>query len=163
MGDSKRFNLFADIVHEHVNSEAKVADIAGGKGYLQIALRERGFNKVETWDKRTRNKKSQIRKSAINQRYSYFEYDRVEDKYEAVVAMHPDEGTDHSILFAAKHRIQAIICPCCVKPSATMFWESHKYGLWKEHLINLGRKNNMEVIERKLKMNGRNDVLIFKP
>lgn len=31
MGDSKRFNLFADIVSEHVNSEAKVADIAGGK------------------------------------------------------------------------------------------------------------------------------------
>lgn len=162
MGDSRRFNLFADIVADHVNSEAKVADIAGGKGYLQIALRERGFKKVETWDKRTRNNKTQIRKSVIDQRYSYFNQN-CEHKYDAIVAMHPDEGTDHSILFAAKHRIQAIICPCCVKPSAVAYWESHKYDLWKDHLINLGRRNNMEVIEKKLKMNGRNDVLIFKP
>lgn len=162
MGDNRRFELFAKIISKHIPKSKSLADIAGGKGYLQFALREMGYKEIETWDKRGRNKKTNIKKGAIKQRYQYFNYQTAPD-YDAVVAMHPDEGTDHSILYAAKKRIPAVICPCCIKPSAKAFWERHSYHLWVKHLIKLGEYNNMEVIRTTLPMNGRNDVLIFIP
>ncbi len=39
MGDSRRFNVFANFIKENFPKCNKIADIAGDKGYLQTALR----------------------------------------------------------------------------------------------------------------------------
>ena len=50
MGDKKRFDLFAKAISKRFPSWMRVADIAGGKGYLQLALKEQGFKDVITFD-----------------------------------------------------------------------------------------------------------------
>ena len=133
----------------------RIADVAGGKGYLRSNLEEKGFSGVETWDKRFKH-------TAGKQIYRYFDY-KTAPKYDAVIGMHPDEGTDHIIMYAGLNKVPAIICPCCVKPSAAMYWGNHKYKLWLEHLKKLAASLNLKVEEVKLKIVGRNDVLMLTP
>ena len=47
MGDPRRFSLFADVIAANFPSNLPVADVAGGKGYLQVALRQRGMTAQE--------------------------------------------------------------------------------------------------------------------
>lgn len=159
MGDSHRFDLFGKLIAENLDPEISIADVAGGKGYLQASLRQRGFKKIETWDKRLATARKVHRNGY---RFGYFDY-KTAPKYDAVVAMHPDEGTDHCIMYAGLHRVPAIICPCCVKPSAVQFWETRKYNAWLDHLIKLAEQQNLTIQQKRLSMNGRNDVLILRP
>jgi len=156
MGDSRRFDLFAQLIKKHLDKEMKIADVACGKGHLQAALYQEGFKKVTSWDKR--------KKTASNRRgyrYGYFHW-KVKEKYDAIVALHPDEATDHSILYAAKHRIPALICPCCIKWDAVPYWgNGSRFDCWVKHLIILAEKRSMVVRQTVLKMHGRNLVLII--
>lgn len=135
----------------------KIADVAGGKGYLRLALSEHGFNDVTTWDKR----KKRLKKG--NQIYRWFLYDQAPSDYDAIIGMHPDEGTDHIIMYAAKHRVPFILCPCCIKPNAVAYWGNHKYQNWLNHLENMCKRHNIETVHTILKMNGKNDVIIGRP
>lgn len=157
MGAPQRFDLMAKLAEKYLPKNIAIADVASGKGYLQSALRQLGYKNITSWDKRKRNAKN--RKGF---RYGYFDWCWEKERYDAVVAMHPDEGTDHAILYAVKHQIPAIICPCCVKPSASMYWGVRKYEPWIKHLISLA-DGHLEVQKNVLRMNGRNLVLIFKP
>lgn len=157
MGDSRRFDLFAKLINKHIPKTAKIVDVAGGKGYLQAALRQLGYTDITSWDKR--HKYAANRKGY---RYGYFNW-QAKEKYDAVVAMHPDEGTDHAILYAGKNRVPAIVCPCCIKPDATVFNGDHNFKTWCKHLEKLASKNGLEVIWTRLKMQGRSDVLIIRP
>ncbi len=115
MGDHRRFDIFSNHIVENLpTSNIRIVDVAGGKGHLRQALFEKGFSDVTTWDKR--NKRVQG-----NQRFEYFNWETAPE-YDILVAMHPDEGTDHSILYAAKWGIDAFICPCCAKGSAVTYW-----------------------------------------
>jgi len=67
MGDSRRFDLFAKLATKYFPKSYRIADVAGGAGYLRLALREMGYNNVETWDKRFRHIKGR-------QRYQYFNW-----------------------------------------------------------------------------------------
>jgi len=156
MGDSRRFDLFTKEIVQVLKPEMKIADVAGGKGYLRLSLSEHSFKNVETWDKR-------YKKVAGNQKFSYFDYETAPSDFDAVIGMHPDEGTDHLIMYAAKHRVPAIICPCCVKPSARAFWGRRKYNDWTKHLIALGESEKLKVAHKKMKFNGRNDLFVFLP
>lgn len=163
MGDSRRFRLFADLIVEHLSSDMRIADIAGGKGKLQGALYQHGYENVISWDKRPHyiNRK--------NRHYGYLDCRESPGGYDAVVAMHPDEATDHCILYAIKHKIPAIICPCCVKPSAiyyggpTFSGPRAKYFSWINHLVKIAKINKMSVAQVSLKIKGANRVLICKP
>jgi hypothetical protein len=124
---------------------------------LQAALRQRGFEKITSWDKRKRNAKNRR-----GYHYGYFNW-QTEQEYDAVVAMHPDEATDHAILYAGKNRVPAIVCPCCTKPDATVYWGEHSYGAWLKYLKKLAVENNLEVTETVLPMVGRNVVYILRP
>lgn len=159
MGDSRRFHEFSRIIRRHIPLTASIADVAGGKGYLQKSLRELGFKEVTTWDKRSRYADSRVKHSY---RYQWFSRD-VKECYGAVVAMHPDEGTDHALLYALDHHIPAVICPCCVKPSATLYWGKHSFGNWKKHLTRLAEDRGVEPIWTAMPITGRNEVLIIKP
>ena len=157
MGDPRRFHAFADLVTQHITRSSVIADVAGGKGFLQAALRERGYRKITSWDRR--------QKTPYNRhghRYGWFTADTMA-QYDAVVAMHPDEATDHALLYAAHRRVPAIICPCCVRPSAIGFWQAYKYSVWCAHLDTLAQQHHLTVQWTTLPINGRNDVMILTP
>lgn len=157
MGDARRFHLFAELVASKLPPSMRIADVASGKGYLRSSLYERGYRNVVSWDKRIQNAKTKP-----DRRWGYFDW-RTDDSYDAVIGMHPDGGTDHLVLYAAKHRVPAIICPCCVRPSAEVFWGAHSYSTWCDHLENLARDRGMLTKWHTLPMVGRNAVLELLP
>ncbi len=160
MGDSRRFDLFAKCVQRNFppGQFGSVADIAGGKGYLQLALRECGYPKVTTFDRRKRR----IRSRGCQYRHQLFD-EHIEEEFDLLVAMHPDEATDVTIVEAAKRRVPFVICPCCVRPSAIVYWGNYKYHLWVAHLKREARKLGFRITETVLPMNGKSLVLIGRP
>ena len=54
MGDARRFDLLADLIADTWPDyrDARIADVAAGKGYLQMALRQRGFRNIVSFDRR---------------------------------------------------------------------------------------------------------------
>lgn len=153
MGDSRRFNIFSEKIRKSLAADANIADVAGGKGYLQLALREKGFGNVETWDKRAKH-------VGGKRRFEFFDWKTAPD-YDAVVAMHPDEGTDHSILYAAERGVPAFVCPCCAKGSAVTYWGKNSYKTWVNHLLILAKERGLKVRHESMKFNGRDDFFHF--
>lgn len=158
VGDPRRFDLFARMIQTNFPQykEFPIADVAGGKGYLRGALLGQGFSNITTIDKRHR-----LAKGRPGTKWGHFTID-TEEHYSLVAAMHPDEATDHAILYAAKHFVPFIICPCCIRPSARTFWENYAEAGWHKHLINLAQKTH-EIVLAQLKMTGKNKVLIGIP
>lgn len=154
MGDRRRFDLFAKFVaRQGYPLDTRIGDIASGKGYLQWALREQGFLAIESWDGR-RGIRTRGR-----HRYQRFDYRNAPRGYALVVGMHPDEATDQIIAYAAKHRVHFIVCPCCVKPSASVMSTQHTYQAWIEHLRLWAERQGFRVSTSLLPMQGRNIVL----
>ena len=157
MGDPRRFDAFAKLIERHVHVSASVADVAGGKGYLQSAMRQRGYRSIVSWDKRKR-----CATGRAGYRYGWFDH-RTAPAYDAVVAMHPDEGTDHAILYAIEHGVTALVCPCCIKPHATTYWGDGNYRDWCRHLSGLAARGKRRPVWTTLPIVGRSDVLIVNP
>lgn len=158
MGDSHRFDLFAKMIScNFPKKDARIVDVAGGKGYLKEALRQLGYNNVVTMDK---NRKAAKKQSSKNYKYGYFNYN-IAEHFDCVCAMHPDEATDHAVMYAVQHHVPAFICPCCIKPDAVLFNGVYKFNNWVEHLKKLAK--GMEVQELYLRMGGRNLVLKLMP
>ena len=159
MGDRRRFHLMADLIARNsLSRQSLVADVAGGKGYLQSELRQRGFKDVVSFDKRRG-----MAKGRKHYRYEWFTAKGTEHGFDLVVAMHPDEGTDESILYAARHRVPCIICPCCVKPHGAPYRGKKDFDPWVRHLKALAEGNGLSAHEAMLPMRGRNLVLICRP
>jgi hypothetical protein len=162
MGDARRFNLFGKFIAQTfpVSQYKKVADIAGGKGYLQSNLREYGYD-VTTYDQRHGRRN---RPGKFQYRYQLFG-SNIKESYDLLVGMHPDEATDVIIDEAAKRRVPFAICPCCVKPTIlqSSFRDSHNYTNWISHLKELAIKNGYKVEEKKLRMTGKSLVLYGWP
>jgi hypothetical protein len=159
MGDVRRFDLFADLIERNFPAHRypHIADVASGKGLLQAALRQRGYRNIVSWDKRKRNAGG--RKSY---RYGYFDCRNAPRDYDLVFGMHPDEATDHIVLYATRHRCPFIVCPCCVKPSASKF-QAIGFDGWMKHLISLAESGKMAVTVTALPMHGKNQVIIGRP
>jgi hypothetical protein len=158
MGDSHRFTLFAKMIRNNFpNLNARIADVAGGKGYLKEALHELGYTNIITIDK---NKRAAKKQKHINYKYGYFSYN-MSEHFDCVCALHPDEATDHAILYAVNHRIPAFVCPCCIKPDASTFFGQHDFSNWINHLKKLAK--GMDIQELYLKMGGKNLVLKLRP
>jgi len=157
MGDSRRFDLFAKVIRNNfpVDRYSIVADVAGGKGYLQTALRSYGYE-VITFDQR---RKKQNKPGKFKYQYRWFN-STVNKEFDLLVGMHPDEATDVIIIEAARRNVPFVICPCCVKPCAEIYWGKHSYLDWIVHLKKLARRHGFSITESILKMNGKNIVLI---
>lgn len=160
MGDSRRFDLFACFLANKFKPSKyqKVADVAGGKGYLNLSLKEHGFNKVVTFDPHIR--KERIRQIEFQKRLFN---ESITDDFNLIIGMHPDEATDHIIVQATRRRVPFSVVPCCVKPSAVAFWGKHGYNEWVSHLKSLARKTGYMVEETRLRMNGCSAVLTGFP
>jgi hypothetical protein len=158
MGDSRRFNLFAKFIKDNFPPEKypKVADIAGGKGYLQTALRSYGYN-VTTFDKR---KGRRNRPNRFQYQYRYFDRN-IEEEFDLLVGMHPDEATDVIIAEAARRKTPYAVVPCCVKPTVSNieFRNAYNYTNWIKHLKNFAAKLNLTANEAYLRMTGKRLVL----
>ncbi len=158
MGDRRRFDLMAELVAsqfpQHV--QAKVADVAGGKGYLRMALYEHGFRHVTVIDKRHR-----LSKGRPGQKWGYFKFDCM-NRYSLVLGMHPDEATDHIIMYAARNKVPFVVCPCCVKPDAVMYNGTRTFTPWIQHLLRLAQPTHT-VEQFTLRMTGKNLVLVGRP
>ncbi|MDO8683951.1 MAG: hypothetical protein Q7N50_10775 [Armatimonadota bacterium] len=157
MGDARRFDAFADLIVRNVAPETAIADVAGGKGGLMAALYRRQYRNVESWDKRHKN--AQGRRGY---QYGYFDWRSAPRHYGCVVGMHADEATDHVVMYALKHRVPFILCPCCVKPNAAKF-TGNQYEPWIKHLGDIARIGGYNVIETALPIHGRSRVLIGRP
>jgi hypothetical protein len=159
VGDPRRFHFMASCISEHMpDRNMQIADVASGRGALQAAMRQLGYRHITSWDKRQRNAKTRR-----GYRYGWFDYRNAPRGYGLVVGMHPDEGTDHCVLYAVKHRIPFLICPCCIKPSASLYFGRHDFDGWCRHLTSLATTARFAVQVLHLKMAGRNVVLIGTP
>lgn len=157
MGDPRRFHHMANLVAEYVPPSVDIVDVASGKGYLRAALHQLGYRKVESWDRRPRCA------GGRGYRYGLFQWDTAPRSYGAVVAMHPDGGTDHAIVYAAERGVVGLICPCCVCPSAETYWGRHAYHAWCDHLETLAIRRGAMVEWRTLPISGRNRVMVVTP
>lgn len=157
MGDKRRFREFAALIAARFpDRSARVADVAGGKGHLQAALRELGYTSIVSFDKRPGMAKPHRRSFY---RYQWFSFNRNAGEFDLVAAMHPDEGTDHAVLYAVKNRVPFVVCPCCVRPSATCFWDQKSFLGWVRHLTALASETHC-VQEAMLPIQGRSLVLV---
>ena len=155
MGDSRRFDLFAKLISEQFpNRDTKIADVAGGKGYLALCLKhDLNYKYVETFDPKARKQKV----NKITYRMFNNETSR---GFDLIVGMHPDEATDVIIYEAAKNKVPFVICPCCVKPTTSNYWGKHKYFDWMQHLKEYAENLGFIVQSLKLKMNGKSLVFV---
>ena len=149
MGDSLRFEAFADFISKRLDRGLLIADVASGKGLLRESLRRRGYKAVESWDKR-------------NGKNGLFHWNNAPAKYSAIVALHADECTDHAILYSVKNRVPFLVVPCCIKPSATTY-KPKSYHKWIEYLTAIGESGNMRVAQSYLSIKGCNIVLSGMP
>lgn len=155
MGDSRRWDMFSKIISTNFpDRNLRIADVAGGKGYLNLALSGLGYRSVVTFDKRYKRLRS------VRYKYGFFSYNESE-YFDLIVGMHPDEGTDHIIEYSKKNAVPFVVCPCCVKPSARPYRGQRKFALWMEHLKRLS--GGFLLTSTTIKMNGKNEVLIGRP
>ena len=157
MGDPARFREFATLVSKVLPLDAALIDVAGGRGGLQSALRTIGYQSVVSWD--IRHKYASGRPGY---HYGLFNWETA-PRYDALVAMHPDEATDHAILYASLWRVPAIICPCCIKPSARPFSGPKLKWLWHIHLETLALRAGLHIKWAQLPIAGDNRVLVLTP
>lgn len=158
MGDKRRFDEFARLVNRLWAKDMRIADVAGGKGILNGYLRAFGYTDVVTFDKRKRLAKPHRQHMF---RYKWFSFNEKE-KFDLIVAMHPDQGTDHSILYAVKNKVPFLVCPCCILPSASCFWDRKDFKAWVNHLEKLASETH-NVTKMELPIAGRNLILVGKP
>ena len=97
MGDPRRFDEFANLVNHHFGEmkNQTVYDVAGGKGYLNLSLSERGFKNIITFEPNMRNRNNRV--TGIQYRPQLFKYDSAPREARLVIGMHPDQASDHII------------------------------------------------------------------
>ncbi len=159
MSDAARFHLMASLISGSFPNyqDARIADVAAGKGYLQAALRQRGYRNIVSIDKRP-----SFAGPRSVYRYGWFDW-RTAEKFDLVIGMHPDEGTDHIVLYGRQHGIPWCVCPCCVRPSGAEYGAGkNDYWRWLAHLRRLGGGPSI-VRSVALPMQGRNIVLTSPP
>lgn len=157
MGDKRRFDLFAKLIRKQFDPKQyrRVADVASGKGHLQISLRQHGFHKVVSFDNRWKGPRTGRR----HYRHTFFDAG-VRERFDLLVGMHPDGATDVIIDQAARYETPFVVCPCCAIPNAHLF--SGPRSEWVCHLMKLAERLGFSVQEFALRMNGANRVLVGK-
>ncbi len=156
MGDKRRFYELAKFIKNNFPDEnLKIADIASGKGYLQVALREQGYKHVISYDKRSKNT---VNKKKYKQVYRLFS-NKETTEFNLLVGLHPDEATDVIITEAARRKISFVIVPCCTKTTVTTFWGHNSYANWMKHLEDYAKLLKFNITTTRIPISGRNVVM----
>lgn len=153
MGDSRRFVVFTKEIQNKflLKKYKKIADIAGGKSYLNYELKKIGYS-VTTYDKR------KVKRNNITFKYCYFN-EKIKDNHDLLVGMHPNEATDIIITQAAKRNIPFIIVHCCIKPTDTVLFQNYNYKTWIHHLDMYARKLGFITFKKQINITGKNIML----
>lgn len=160
MGDKRRFDLFASYIEVRVPKDARIADVAAGKGYLSFALLRKGFKHVTPFEPDPRRGGQVTR---LGMHVENFTSEHARD-FDVVVGMHPDAATDHILDGCARFGLHGIVVPCCIKPSAWTYWHNRSsHAQWESHLREQSRERGLRVFGDKLKMVGANSVIEVKP
>lgn len=154
MGDKHRFDVFAKFIRSNFPPDKyiNIADIAGGKGDLNKRLKIYGYKNIVTFNTRKNRKNKIIYKRKL------FD-DSIDDSFDLLIGMHPDEATDVIINEAGKRKISFVIVPCCILPTVTNFNGKRNYINWCSHLKKFAEKLNFIVRETSLDIKGKNHVI----
>lgn len=151
MGDKRRFDIVGRFIAANYR-KGRVADVAGGKGYLALALAEQGFESVVIDPRpRDRNAMGSHREKKVGRMRCEFRDPR---KFDLAVGLHPDGATE-ALARAAVYRPVAIV-PCC------HYWdgpESHGSPDMPETIRRLWRNLGVAWRETCLPMTGKNLVM----
>ena len=159
MGDKRRFDMFAAYIAERIPAGARIADVAAGKGQLSFRLRLLGYN-VTTFEPAPRRGGQVTRLGMVCRDF------RPDDAagFDAVVGMHPDAATDCILEGAARHGAIGIVCPCCIRPNAWVYWGNKcSHAQWESHLREKSRERGLRVIHDRLRMNGASTIIEARP
>lgn len=115
MGDSKRFSIVAEFIFKNFppSKYPKVADVAGGMGYLSLALKEKGYTPTII-DPRKSNlhkkdrKKTKHRKPFERMVKNYTP--ELAQNFDLIIGLHPDGATE---ALARTINKPVVIIPCC--------------------------------------------------
>jgi hypothetical protein len=157
MGDSRRFKEFADLIHKQFPRARRIADVAGGAGYLRKELLNiYDLQYIHTYDP---NNKNPIATHGSREKHfrKYFTLDSLKkDQYDLIVGMHPDGASE--IIVSAP--IDFIIVPCCAIPTLSIY--NQTIG-WNTHLYQLAQKIKYKELRwLKLDITGPNKVLLCR-
>jgi hypothetical protein len=147
MSDKRRFELFARLLAERFAGAARVFDVAGGQGRLNLALTALG-REVTTFDRKPP-------KLPVRYAQRLFTLDEP-CACDLVVGLHADGATRIIIEYAARHGVPFAVVPCCSDNGMS-------YRPWVRHLDELARARGFTVEERELPMEGRARVLLGTP
>ena len=144
MGDKARFPVFADFLVGTFEGVSRVADVAGGGGYLSIELSRRGLISTVVDPRRTglpRRVKKGFHKIARAGGFAGT-FNRIEEpiesvelaSYDLLVGMHPDGATESIVRAAVLHQKPFAVVPCCVFASDGMH---RSFDEWLVFLVSL--------------------------
>ena len=158
MGDHRRFKEFAKCIYVHFPplKFPNIADIAGGKGDLNLALSASGYD-VTTFDKRKEHSKCQYRRKLFSKETV------VHNEFDLLVGMHPDEATDVIVTTVIEYKLPFAIVPCCIHPVCIPFNEHSVYRNWIKHLERYAKEKGYRVEEIILRIKGRRIALLGYP
>ena len=163
--ERRRFHVFAQFIHETFPEAKSIADVAGGVGILSYYLHKLGHNPTIIDSRLTRLTnyyRRRLRKQSLKEgRDIQIKrlVKRVEEidlsAFDLIVALHPDQATEHAVRAAIKHSKSFAIVPCCVLAIDGI---SRSQEGWTEYLSSLAP----DVARATLPMDGANVVLYRK-
>ena len=159
MGDERRGAVFALWIVKNFPKAQHILDIAGGKGQVarKLANKKRRVHVIDV-DPRFEGRPH----PRIFYQSGWFEEDSIIGKrFDLVVGMHPDEATGEIIRYAIKHEIPFSVVPCCIKGRDAQNIGS--FADWMKRLSSIAVKAGYSVQQDKLKMRGKNYIIVGKP
>lgn len=158
MGDPRRFDLFARLIARMFPDRAlRIADVGAGKGALSFALRTAGYSVVPFEPAPRRG--GQVRR--LSMRVADFVPDDARG-FDLLVGMHPDAATDAMLEGAIRHKVPAVVAPCCVRPSAWPYVGPREHLAWRAHLVRESERRGLHVTQTSLPMGGANFVMVTR-
>lgn len=149
MGDPRRFDVFADeIARRCPDRSTRIVDVAAGKGGMHAALYRLGYRNVVCFDRRPRKAHRPY------YRHELFRAD-IPERFDFVIGMHPDGGTDEAIEYALRNDVPYLVVPCCTRPSAWRYDGPTDQDAWISHLV-----SRSGALMTRLPMNGANRMLV---
>jgi hypothetical protein len=160
--DGRRFRVFAEFIHKTYPQVHRVADVAGGHGGVSFHLYRFGYAAtiIDERDVHLPGRlKRVLRKESVKQgRIVEIPrlVKRVQDvdlgSYDLIVALHPDEATEHVVRAGIEHGKDFAVVPCCVFPLDGVRRSREE---WREYLISL----SPDIKTAQLPIDGANVVL----
>lgn len=157
MGDITRHEKFAILISKQFPKVKTIINVADGKGILSRYLANKGYEifAIERKPRFIGNKHKRI----IYKQMTFSSNSKL-SKADLIIGMHPDEATGEILEYAINNKIPFAIVPCC---KVGKFSDNvSDYNSWVNKLKLIAIKNRFNVNLLKLRISGKNNVLIGK-